>query len=255
LLQCRGPVGARTASSPRRSDESAYQGKPDAQLLQANPIDTGGHLGSDALDGRRAGKLVERVVDACSWPITKLAMGDNNREHTIYRIPVEWVTVTGKRKKPKCGCTIDLKHRSWEYRTAGYDGSIEVLEIVTGTACQAGDREHHWADHYGYPRGQRYDTQNWSKKVPKEILRACGKNMNSKLTKEQRSKIGRIGGKAGTGGKVAGQKNVESGHWARVQSKVNAQRDQCLTHGIICAPGPMGSHRKFHSGCVIVRVS
>jgi hypothetical protein len=70
----------------------------------------------------------------------------------------------------KIGCTTDLKRRTKQYRKEGELRPLEVVEIFTGTATQAGDREHHWADHYGYLRRARYEN-NWSVTVYKPALK------------------------------------------------------------------------------------
>lgn len=215
-------------------------------------------------------------------PFTKLSMGANNEIEIS-----AWFDDVPQSKPDevgvftiyhivglKCGCTDDLKRLAWQHQREGELRSLEVIEIVNGTPQQAGDVEWAWADRYGYPRGKHYSKFNWALTVSKEMQRENGKNYgwkggraavknmnakNAKLTKEQRSKIGRIGGK------VWGRKAVETGQLASIQSMggkarakvMNALRDHCETHGIICAPHHMGNHRKKHpdGSCVIGRLS
>lgn len=93
-----------------------------------------------------------------------------DREYTIYHLP-------GR----KVGCTVDFKQRVSQYRSKGYNGPIEVLEKITGSAEQAGDRERSLAISFGYTHYQHYGINNW----------------NTKLTPEQRSAAGKKGGKLG----------------------------------------------------------
>jgi hypothetical protein len=165
------------------------------------------------------------------------------RSHTIYHIPTEWIDANGKRKKPKVGCSVDFSQRIGQYRSAGYSGDIEVLEIVVGTAKEAGDHEWGHADRRGYPRGTHY-AKNWNRWLSSETRSANGKlvgrrygsihgkiygkingpnnarAMNSKLTPEQRSKAGRMGGLVG--GRIA----AKSGHLRRI-----ATRESCAKGG------------------------
>ena len=65
-------------------------------------------------------------------------------KYIIYHIP-------GK----KVGCTANLTQR-YASNTQISMESIEILETVTGTSEQAGDREWEWADRFGYPRHTHY---------------------------------------------------------------------------------------------------
>jgi hypothetical protein len=138
---------------------------------------------------------------------------------------------------------------------------LEVLEIVNGTATQAAEREIFWNDFYGYSRGTRYDTHNWSVRVLKETLSENGKRAGTKYGRKavESDQLARV---RSNGGKTQSGRNAESGQLASIASKggkaggkvASALRDHCITHNIICAPAPMGRHRKFHSDCVIVRL-
>jgi hypothetical protein len=78
--------------------------------------------------------------------------------------------------------------------------------------------------------------------------------MHEKATREQHSEGGKIGGKIA----------VETGQLRSVSTAdvcrrgaaaTNDIRMHCTTHGLTCAPGPMGRHRRKHGGtCVIVRL-
>jgi lambda repressor-like predicted transcriptional regulator len=103
---------------------------------------------------------------------------DEIREFTIYHCP-GWKSKW--REVGKVGCTVDFMQRSRQYRRLGYDGPIDILETFRGTAQEASEREFQFADQFGYKRGQNYATQNWS----------------AKLTLEQRSEAGHIGGPIG----------------------------------------------------------
>jgi hypothetical protein len=134
-------------------------------------------------------------------------MGDANTEirtFTIYHIP-------GR----KIGCTANLQHRTYDYRREEYNGPIEIVETFIGTAEEAGDREHELADQHGYPRGPHYAMNNWSVKMTPQQLSDGGKIGGKKTAElgigchapEHRGKDARSRGKIG--GQISGKKVVE----------------------------------------------
>jgi hypothetical protein len=87
------------------------------------------------------------------------------------------------------GCTSDFEQRCFTHkRKRGDHIIIEILDTwpISVGARFAGDREWEWADTFNYPRGQHY-SNTWS----------------SKLSSEDRSRAGKIGGHRGSKSQLA----------------------------------------------------
>lgn len=85
----------------------------------------------------------------------------------------------------KVGCTSDLKKRVKLYEDQeGTNPKFQILEHMTGTKQEAGDREHWWADKLGYSRGSHYNAGN-GYQAGKSAQKG-GFAVMSKLTREQR---------------------------------------------------------------------
>jgi hypothetical protein len=126
--------------------------------------------------------------------------------YTIYHIP-------GK----KVGCTVNFEKRKKQY-PEGTD--IEVLEELDDFVGDkfAGDREHYWADHFGYRRYTHYSESNW----------------NTTQTIEQKSRAGKRAGELGVTGfqtmtpeqkSLAGKRAAELGR-SGLQTISSEQRRQ-----------------------------
>jgi hypothetical protein len=113
--------------------------------------------------------------------------------YTIYH-------VVGK----KVGCTVNFRQRLRHYQGL----EVKVLEELDDSVGDhfAGDREHYWADHFGYRRYNHY-TRNW----------------NYNITIEQRREAGRLGGKTGIGGKRSFELGVGI-HSFTIEEKIEAAR-------------------------------
>ena len=105
--------------------------------------------------------------------------------HVIYHIP-------GR----KVGCTRDIKLRKGWYKVkeGAVPDIIIVEELHDATDQEAGDREWHWADHFGYKRGIHY-TRTIAVTMSDEerfaLAQRRGKKAAEVVTAEERSERAR----------------------------------------------------------------
>jgi DNA-directed RNA polymerase subunit RPC12/RpoP len=115
-------------------------------------------------------------------------MSEDKRPYTIYHVV-----------EIKVGCTRNFDRRVKQNKEMyGENVQIEILETLSHLAGtkHAGDREHWWADHFGYPRANHY-TQKWDSSLTQEQLSEYGREGGRKrgevlkdLTSEQRKQLG-----------------------------------------------------------------
>lgn len=85
--------------------------------------------------------------------------------YTIYHVPGQ-----------KVGCTSDFDRRKREYWREGLEPV--VIETLECSAKEAGDREWHWAEFYGYRKGQHYTR--WTTEKVKTYLKGVDHEARAK---------------------------------------------------------------------------
>jgi hypothetical protein len=106
----------------------------------------------------------------------------------------------------KVGCTVNFEKRKTQYP----DGTqVEILEELDSSVGDqiAGDREHYWADHFGYKKYSHYSKSNWNLRQTMEQKSQAGKKAGElgvsgfqTMTFEQRSQIGKRTAELGKSG-------------------------------------------------------
>ena len=149
---------------------------------------------------------------------------------TIYHVPGH-----------KVGATGNYKHRAaWNFRHYRVEPYIiDELELpdTPETWQIVGDLEWEYADEFGYDRGTHYvEARKRIRLISAEQLSANGSAAAQALTFEQKSRGGRIGGKAG--GVAATKISMAKG------THVSLQRVKCPHCDKVSNPAGLANHIK-----------